>query len=144
MAKTRSFEYNLQRLTFNGVGISSYASSLGSTSWWLGLHTADPTDAGSTAAEGGYAAYTRIRVDRSTAGFAVSSGTTSAIANPVGNIDFPAVATTSTGTFTHASVNMSSDSTGPAAYYVGAITPNINFSQGVTPRLTTASAIAEE
>lgn len=144
MSKTRSFEFNLQKLTFNGVGISSFASSVGTTSWWLGLHTADPGDAGSTAAEGGYAAYTRIRVDRSTAGFAVTSGTSNASASPVANVDFPANSATSTGTFTHASLNMTSNSTGPDAFYTGTVTPNINFSNGVTPRLTTASAITEE
>lgn len=148
MSKTDKFEYNLQLLTFNGTGISSYASSAGTTSWWIGLHTADPGDAGSTANEGGYAAYTRIRMDRSSgaAGWSVSSGTSAALASasPVSNVDFPANSATSTGTFTFATLNPSSDSTGPGALYVGAITPNINFSNGVTPRLTTASAITED
>lgn len=146
MSKADKFEYNLLAFIFQGIPISSLASTIGTTGLWIGLHTADPTDAGSTANEGGYAAYTRIKVDRSTGGWTVSSaaGAGGAFASPVANIDFPQVATTSTGTFTHMSVNMSSASTGPDALYTGTITPNINFSQNVTPRLTTGTTITED
>lgn len=146
--KTDALEYNVLRLVFNGVAISSLAATAGTTVMWLGLHSADPTDAGSTANEGGYAQYTRVQMERSTgsSGWSVTSGTSAAKATaaPVSNRDFPQNTSTSTGTFTHASVNPTSDSTGPGAWYIGTVTPNINFSQNVTPRITTASSITED
>ena len=148
MSKSDAFEYNFLKQTFNGSAISNMTSSGGTTSIWLALCTADPGDAGSTAAEGGYAAYARTLTDRSTAsnGWAVSSGTgaAAASASPVGNVDFPQVATTSTGTFTHFVAYPSSASLAAAALYTGTITPNINFGQNVIPRLTTGSSITED
>lgn len=146
MSKSDVFEDAFLRMVFEGAAISSICATGGSTDWWIGLHTADPGDAGSTAAEGGYAAYTRIAVDRSTAGFTVASGTSAATASasPVANVDFPQNTATSTGTFTHFSVNTSSASVGASQVYNGTISPNINFSQNVTPRLTTASSITED
>ena len=147
--KSDTLEYGWLKQVFNGTAITSMTASAGTTSLHIGLHTADPTDACSTANEGGYTAYTRIKTDRSTAastGWSVTSGTsdTDATAAPVTNIDFPAVATTSTGTFTYASIWMSSDVSSSGCLYYGTISPNINFSQGVTPRLTTSSSVTED
>tara|TARA_R110000868_G_scaffold142759_2_gene360204 strand:- start:9 stop:458 length:450 start_codon:yes stop_codon:yes gene_type:complete len=146
--KTDKFEYDFGKLVFNGVAITNVCATAGTTAWWLGLMTADPTEAGSTAAEGGYTAYTRVQTDRSTVGttpygWAVSSGTVMS-ASPVGNIDFPQVATTSTGTFTHFMLFPSSAAQASSGLYFGTISPNINFSQNVTPRITTASSITED
>jgi len=145
-AKTDAFEYGLLRTVFNGVALTNLASTAGTTGIWVGFHTADPGDAGSTAAEGGYAQYARVLTDRSTSGWAVTSGTSAAVAtvSPVANVDAPQNTSTSTGTFTHFTVNPSSNSAGSAAFYTGTITPNINFSQNVVPRLTTASSITED
>ena len=147
--KSDTLEYNILRLIFNGAAISSLASTAGTTALWVGLHTADPGDDCSTAAEGGYAQYTRVKTDRSSAastGWGVTSGTsaTKATAAPVTNVDFPQNTSTSTGTFTHATVWMSSNTSSSGALYVGTISPNINFSQNVTPRITTGSSITEE
>lgn len=147
--KSDTLEYDILRLIFNGVAITSLAATGGSTGLWVGLHTADPGDACSTANEGGYTAYTRVKTDRSSAastGWSVTSGTsaTDATAAPVTNLDFPQVATTSTGTFTHASVWLSSNAGSSGCLYFGTVSPNINFSQNVTPRLTTASSITED
>lgn len=145
MPKLDAFEYDFLRMVFNGTAITNVCATAGTTALWLGLHTADPGDEGSTANEGGYTAYTRVSVQRSTAGFAVTSGSSNsaASASPVSNVDFPQVATTSTGTFTYASVYLSSSAGGSAAIYNGSISPSINFSQNVTPRLTTGSSITE-
>ena len=147
--KSDTLEYQLLTLIFNGVGISSLATSAGTTGLWLGLHTADPGDACSTANESGYAQYTRVKTDRSTGastGWAVTSGTsnTDATAAPVTNVDFPQNTSTSTGTFTHASVWMSSNASSSGCLYFGTVSPNINFSQNVTPRMTTGSSITED
>ena len=149
MSKTDKFEYDFLRLTFNGVAVTNIAATAGTTGIWMGLHTANPGDAGSTAAEGGYTEYVRLKTDRSTGastGWAITSGTSaaSASASPVTNLDFPQSLSTSTGTFTHISVNPSSNSAGDAALYTGTVTPNINWGQNVTPRLTTASSITED
>tara|TARA_R110000868_G_scaffold411755_1_gene708891 strand:- start:2739 stop:3188 length:450 start_codon:yes stop_codon:yes gene_type:complete len=146
--KIDKFEYDFGRLVFNGVAITNVAATAGTTSWWIGLMTADPTETGSTAAEGGYTAYTRVQMDRSTQGtspfgWAVSSGTVMS-ASPTGNINFPQVATTSTGTFTHFMLFPSSAAQASSGLYFGTVTPNINFSQNVTPQLTTSSSITED
>lgn len=147
--KTNVMEYNVLRTIFSGKFTdSSLWSSAGSTAIWISLHTADPTDAASTANEGGYAAYTRAQTDRSTVGttpygWAVSSGDPATV-SPVGNVDFPANTATTTGTFTYFAVWPSSGATSTQAYYTGTLSPSINFSQNVTPRITTASSITED
>jgi len=147
--KSDKFEYDVLRLIFNGVALPNLGTTSGTTSLWIGLHTADPGDAGSTANEGGYNEYTRVATDRSTAasGWAITSGTSNAVASasPVGTINFPqSVATTSTGTFGWFSVFPSSNAQGSSAIYSGTVAPVINFSQGVTPQVTTASSITED
>lgn len=147
--KSAVTQYGVLRLIFNALTThTSFAATAGTTAVWIGLHTADPTDAASTAAEGGYAAYTRAQTDRSTAGttpygWAVTSGTVATIA-PTGNVDFPQNTATSTGTFTHFSIWPSSDATSTRATYVGTLSPNINFAQNTTPRITTSSSITED
>lgn len=135
-----TFENDLCKLIFNAVAIGNIADNAASsplTNLWCSLHTADPTDSGTQgSAEGGYAQYTRISVARTTAGWAVTGNSVS----PVANIDFPQNTSTSTGTFTHASIGVTSASTGGKILAAGTISPNINFSQNVTPRLTTASS----
>jgi hypothetical protein len=142
-------QYGLLRAVFSGKFTdTSFATSGGSTALWIGLHTADPGEAASTASEGGYTAYTRAQTDRSTAGttpygWAVTSGTVATVA-PVGNVDFPQVATATTGTFSYFSVFPSSAATSTQAYYIGALSPAINWGQNTTPRITTASSITED
>ena len=147
-AKSDNFEYSLLRLVMNGVAITNIAATAGTTSLWAALHTASPGDAGSTAAEGGYTEYTRVAVDRSSAagGWSVTSGTSAAkaSASPVSAVSFPAQVTTSTGTFTHASVYTSSNISSTGMLYYGTLTPNINFGAGVTPQITTGSSITED
>ena len=139
---------NLKALFEGSFTNTSWASSAGSTSIWVGLHTADPGEAASTAAEGGYTAYARAQTNRSTVGtspygWAVTSGTVATVA-PVGNVDFPQVATTTTGTFSYFSVWPSSGATSTQAYYIGSLSPSINWGQNTTPRITTSSSITED
>jgi len=149
MGKTDKYEYDFLCLTFNGKPITNIAATAGTTSIWIGLHTADPGDAGSTASEGGYPEYIRLKTDRSTGastGWAVTSGTSAAVASasPLANLDFPQSLTTSTGTFSYMSVNPSSDGSGSSALYTGTVSPVINFGQNVIPRITTGSSITED
>lgn len=146
--KTDKFEFDFMKMVFNGVAITNFDSTAGTTSLWVALLTADPGEAGSTANEGGYAAYTRIKTDRSTGatGWSVSSGASTgpAGASPVGNIDFPQNSATSTGTFTHAMIYPSSNAQASSGIYFGSLSPTINFSQNVTPRVTTGSSVTED
>lgn len=146
MSKSDTHEFAYLRLVFNGVAISTLAATAGTTQLWMGFHTADPTDAASTAAEGGYPQYLRTATQRSTAGWAITSGTSNAVASasPAAAINAPQNTSTSTGTFTFGTVWMSSAG-GPAdCLYIGALSPTINFSQNVTPQMTTGSSITEE
>lgn len=144
--KSDTYEYNFLLMTFAGKPISNISATVGTTSIWVGLFTVDPGDAGSTANEGGYTAYTRVAVDRSTGGWTVTSGTSAAVAtvSPTTAIPFPQVATTSTGTFSFAAAYSSSNISSSGMLYAGAISPVINFSQNVTPSITTGSSITEE
>ena len=146
MSKVDTYEYDFLRLTFCGFGIAQMAGGGGTTTLWAGLHTVDPTDAGSTVNEGGYTAYTRVAVDRSTLGFAVTSGTGAAPAtvSPVAPITFPQCITTSTGTFGWFTIYQTSVSPSSQAIYNGTVVPTMNFGQNVTPRLTTGSSITED
>lgn len=147
--KSDTLEFALLQAIFAGTFTNFPGASGGSTSVWVGLHTADPGEAGSTSNEGGYTAYTRAKTDRSTAtstGWSITSGTSAAlpVASPVTTVSFPAVATTSTGTFTHASFWTSSNVSSSGMLYFGTLTPNINFGSGVTPQITSGSSITEE
>lgn len=148
--KSDTLETALLQLIFEGKATNfPLGATNGSTSLWLGLFTADPTEAVSTANEGGYAAYTRVKTDRSTAtstGWSVSSGTSTGAASvsPVTTLSFPQNTATSTGTFTFGAVYTSSNGGSSLALYFGAISPTINFSQNVTPQLTSGSSITED
>jgi len=137
-----TFETDLCKIIFNAVAIANIAdNAAGSplTNLWVALHTADPTDSGTQGnSEGGYTQYTRISVARTTGGWVVSTG--GGNVSNVANVDFPQNTSTSTGTFTHASIGVTSSSTGSKIIAAGTISPSINFSQNVTPRLTTSSS----
>lgn len=146
--KIDKFEYDFGKLFFNGVAITNVCATAGTTSLWIGLMTADPTEAGSTANEGGYAAYARVQTDRSTQGstpygWAVSSGTVMS-ASPVGNLDFPTCTTASALSITHFMVFPSDTAQASSGFYYGTVTPNIALGAGVTPRLTTTSSLTED
>ena len=148
MSKSNTYEQQVLALLLNGTPIANVADDASSSPLaevWVGLHESDPGETGAQGTnETGYTGYSRVAVTRSTAGFVISSGTTAgASASPVANIDFPEATSTSTGTITHFSIGKTSASTGGDIFYKGTITPNINYGQNVTPRLTTASSIRE-
>jgi len=147
-AKSNAYEHQLIRLLFLGTSITGIADNDQTsplTSLSIQLHTASPTDTGSMeASEATYGGYARVGVERTSSGWTVT-GTTAATAtvSPATNITFPQ-ATSGTNTITHFSIGNSTvaASTGQIFYY-GTVTPNISVSAGVTPRLTTATAITE-
>lgn len=142
MSKGNTFENDLLKLIFNATAIADLADNDATsplTTLRVALHTADPGEAGSqNTTEATYGAYARVSVARTTAGWTVVNNSVS----PAATISFP-TATSGTNTITHASVGTATSGAGKILYK-GAVTPNISVTTGVTPRLTTASAITED
>lgn len=140
MSKGDTFENDLLKLIFNAIAIADLAENDATSpavNLSVALHTADPGEAGSQlTSEAAYMGYARVNVARTPGGWTVTGNSVS----PAANIDFPQ-ATAGSETITHFSVG-----TGVAdkLLYSGTVTPNIVVSNGVTPRLTTASTITED
>lgn len=145
MSKTNDFENDLLLLVFNAVAIANIADNAASgplTNLWVSLHTADPGEAGEQdTSETAYPSYDRISVARSTAGWTVTANSVS----PKADITFTESSTGAGSTITHFGVGVSSAAgSSSKLLYSGTVTPNISVASGVTPRLTTASAITED
>jgi hypothetical protein len=142
MSKSNALETDLLELLFNGTALADLAendSTTPATDLYVSLHTSDPGEAGNqTSNECAYTSYARVAVARSGAGWTVSGNQVV----PAANIDFPA-ATGGTETATHFGIGTAASGTG-YLMYSGTITPNISISSGVTPRLTTATAVTED
>lgn len=145
MSKGNAFETALLNLLFNNANIANIGDATGlrgSTtvgSLFVALHSADPGEAGDqTTSEVAYTSYARVAVARSGAGWTITGNSVS----PAANIDFPAC-TGGTVTATHFSIGTLTSGAG-VILYKGAISPTIAISTGVTPRLTTATAVTED
>jgi len=142
MSKGDTFENDFLKLTFQATAIANIADNAAAsplTNLQVSLHTADPTDSGSqTSSEATYTSYARVAVARSAGGWTITANSVS----PAANIDFPAC-TTGTNTITHFGVGTASSGAGKLLYK-GTVSPNISVTTGVTPRLTTATAITED
>ena len=142
MSKTNGLENSILELLFKATAIADLAendSSTPATNLYFSLHTSDPGEAGDqTTNETSYTSYARVAVARSGSGFTVTANSVS----PAANVDFPAC-TGGTATITHFGVGTASSGAG-VLLYKGAVSPTISVSSGVTPRLTTATAITED
>mgnify|MGYP007079331019 CR=1 FL=1 len=142
MSKGNTFENDLLKLIFNATAITGIADNAGSsplTSLYVSLHTDDPGEAGDQATnEVSYTGYQRVAVARSGAGWTVTNNSVS----PASDITFPQC-TGGSATATHFAVGTAPSGAGKILYK-GTVTPNISISNGVTPRLTTATAITED
>lgn len=142
MSISNTTEDALNQLIFNATAWANYADNAGSTPQTniaIGLHTADPGDAGTMAtSEVGYTSYARASVARSAGGWTVTTGGAGSV-SPAANIDF-AAGTGGSGTVTFFSTGKTGGGTA-AILFSGTVTPNIVTGNGVTPRLTTATAI---
>lgn len=130
-------------LIFRATAWANYADNAASspqTNTGISLHTADPGEAGdATTSEVTYTSYTRVNVGRATGFNAASGGSTS----PAANIDFPA-GTGGSGTvtfFATAKSNATPPTGAQTLLFSGAVSPSVVTGNGVTPRLTTATAI---
>lgn len=139
MSLGNTFENDLLKLIFQATAIANIADNASAsplTNLYYSLHTADPGEAGDqTTNEATYTSYARVAVARSGAGHTVTANSVS----PAANVDFPA-GTGGSGTVTYAAVGTASSGAGKLLVS-GTVTPNIVTGSGVTPRLTTASAV---
>jgi len=142
MSKGNTYENDPLKLIFNGTPIAGLADNAASgalTNLYVALHTADPGEAGDqTTSEATYPGYARVDVVRSDAGWTVTDNSVS----PVERIEFGA-ATAGGETITHFSVGTAATGTGKILYS-GSVAPTIAVSSGVTPILTTSTAITED
>lgn len=140
---TSSGEYaeKVLKLIFNATAYANMADNASSspfTNLYVSLHTASPGATGNqTTNEAGYTSYARVAVARSGSGWTVTANSVS----PVATIVFPA-ATGGSETETFFGVGTSSTLAGHLLYF-GSISPTIVVSNGVTPELTTGTAVTE-
>jgi len=146
MSKSNSLENALLLLLFNATTFANVATNATTspiTSVHASLHTADPGEAGDQTTNemttGAYAGYARVAVARTSGGWTVTANSVS----PVAAITFPAGTGGSGATATHFGLGNLLTGAG-VLWYSGTITPNIVCGNGVTPSLTTASAITED
>ena len=137
MSLGNTAENSLLLLIFNATAFANIADNTATspeTNLGVALHTGDPGEAGTQLTnEAAYTSYARVDVARTGGGWTVTDNSVS----PAANIDFPA-ATGGSETETHFSVGKASSD---VLLVSGTVTPNIVVSSGVTPRLTTATAI---
>ena len=145
MSKSDAFESALLALIFQNTNIANVGDATGlrgaaaAGQLFVALHTADPGEAGTqTTNEVAYTGYARVGLARSSAGFTITGNSVS----PAAHVDFPAC-TAGSATATHFSIGVASTGAG-VVLYKGAISPTIAIAAGVTPRLTTVTAITED
>ena len=142
MSKGNTFENDWLKLVFNATAIANMADNAAAsplTNLYVSLHTADPGETGDqSTSETTYTGYARVAVARTTGGWTVTNNSVS----PVANIDF-GQCTAGTATITYFGVGTAASGTGKMLYK-GTVTPSISVSNGVIPRLTTASTITED
>ncbi len=147
-SKSNSWENGLLLLLFNNTNFANVGDATGlrgsstAGNLYLSLHTSDPGEAGDqTTNEIGYTSYVRKSVSRASGagGFTVS-GNSATLTDALTSF---AAGTGGSGTATHFGIGTASSSTG-VLLYSGTLTPNIVTGNGITPQLTSATAITED
>ncbi|MHA2062840.1 MAG: phage tail fiber protein [Candidatus Thorarchaeota archaeon] len=145
MSKGNTFENEFLECIFNNNDITLIGDAggiLGSTvpgNLYISLHTANPGEAGNQGtSEIAYTSYARVAIVRTGAAWTVTANS----ASPAAAITFPA-GTGGSGTASYFGVGTASTGSGKLLYS-GTVTPNIVCGDGVTPELTTATAITED
>jgi hypothetical protein len=145
MSISDATENALMLLVFNATTWANYAlnaTTSPETQIVWALHTADPGDAGSMSTNemttGAYNTYARVTTLRASGagGMTVTAGSVS----PQANVSFAAGVSGTGATATFFSTGKSGGGAS-AILWSGTITPNIACGAGVTPILTTATAL---
>jgi len=143
MSLTNAAETALLQLIFNNTNWANIGDATGlrgsttAGSFFISLHTSDPGEAGNqTTNEISYTGYARISVARSAGGWTVTGNSVS----PVSAITGGAMTGGAGGTVTNFGVGTDSSGTGNLVLK-GTVSPSIVVTTGVTPSLTTATAL---
>jgi len=135
-------ENDLMKLIFNATSITNLATSTGATSLFYALHKTDPLDTGNQSTNevltGEYASYAGVSVLRA-AGAGGHTVTANSV-SPQATIVFPAGTGGTGATIQNFSVGMDNTPTSKILFS-GTVSPNFSVGAGVTPQLTTGTAI---
>jgi hypothetical protein len=148
MSATNVFENDLMLFLFNNTTIAGVGDATGlvgsgaAGNLWMTLHTGDPGEAGNQSTnECTYTGYGRVSMARNGSTWAVTGNSVS----PAAIINFPPETTNGTVSETASWFGVGSTSAGTGKLmFKGAISPTISISAGVTPQLTTATAITAD
>jgi hypothetical protein len=148
MSKADAYEADLLKLLLNATPIANVADNAVTsplTNLYVALHTADPGDTGNqTTSEIAYTGYARVAVLRNNGTPAWTiSGTSPSSASPNAAITFGQMTAGAGGTASFFSVGSLISGAG-RIFYSGAISPTIAVTNGVTPQLSTATALTED
>ena len=145
MSKSNVFENELLAHVFNNADITLVGDATGlrgsatAGNLYVSLHSADPGEDGNqTTNEITYGAYARVAVARTAGAWKVVANGVS----PVSHIEFPQC-TSCTATVTHVGIGTSASGTGKLLYK-GSLSPSINITTGIIPRVTNTSVITED
>ena len=134
MSATNAFENGIALLLFNNTALANVGDVSGlqpsatAGSFYVSLHTADPTETGNqTSSEAAYTSYARVAVARSGAGWTVTNDT----AENAAAITFPA-ATGGSETETHFGIGSAASGTGNLQL-IGTLNSALAVSSGITP-----------
>ena len=134
MSMSNASETNLLLILFNNTDWANVGDAAGlqnsaaAGSFYVALHTADPTDAGNqTTSEASYTGYARVAVARTGGGWTVSGNQVSNTAT----VQF-GECTAGSATVTHFSVGLLASGAGDILYS-GALSASRAVSAGITP-----------
>jgi hypothetical protein len=137
MSLSNASENDLWLLLFNNTAWANVGNAGGLLpssapgSFFIGLHTADPGEAGTqTTSEATYTGYARVAVARSSAGWTVSGSAPTQVAN-TSAINF-AACTGGSNTITHVSIGRDSSGSGEIIASQ-ALTASLAVSNGIIP-----------
>lgn len=146
MSKSNSAENHLMLLLFNNTPWANVGDATGlpgsgtAGSFFVSLHTADPGETGDqTTSEISYTGYARVAVARSSGGWTITANSVS----PAATIGFGQMTAGTGGTVTHFGIGRATSGAGELIYS-GTVSPNITVANGVTPQLTTGTAVTED
>ncbi len=139
MSMSNTLETALLNLIFCATAWANMADNAAGTpqtNIHTALHTADPGEGGTmSTSEAAYTSYARTNVARTSGGFTVSGNSVS----PAATISFPA-GSGGSGTVSYFSFGKTGGGSADI-WFSGTVTPNIVTGSGITPQLSTATAV---
>lgn len=146
MSASNALETGLLELIFKNTNYANVGDATGlrgsttAGSLYVSLHTADPGEAGDqTTSEVTYTGYARVAVARSGAGFTVTGNSVS----PAATVTFPLGTGGAITSATHFGVGTALSGAG-VLLFSGSLSPVLATGNGITPSMTTGTAITAD